>query len=60
MTPKFERLYEKKYPPERYRNEVRAMVRTLQQRYGLAKREEPDDDKDQIRTVDPEQVGFAW
>ncbi len=34
MLPRFERLYQKKYPPEAYRKEVKAMVRVLQQRYG--------------------------
>ena len=37
--PRFEKLYAKKYPPESYRKEVKAMVRVLQQRYGLTKRE---------------------
>ena len=35
MRPRFERLYARKYPPEAYRKEVKAMVRVLQQRYGL-------------------------
>jgi len=55
--PRFERLYARKYAPEGYRKEVSAMVRTLQQRYGLSPRErdvheEPD--------ASPVQVGFAW
>ena len=40
MLPRFERLYVKKYPPDAYRKEVQAMVRTLQQRYGVTRREE--------------------
>jgi DNA repair photolyase len=61
MTPRFERLYARKYPPDRYRNEVRAMVRTLQRQYGLSKRELPDGQPEAAPpTVDPEQVGFAW
>ena len=28
MRPRFERLYAKKYPPDAYRNEVKAMVRS--------------------------------
>jgi DNA repair photolyase len=61
MAPRFERLYARKYPPDRYRTEVRAMVRMLQQRYGLSKREAPDDQPEApAPTVDPEQVGFAW
>jgi DNA repair photolyase len=43
MRPRFEKLYVKKYPPDAYRNEVKAMVRVLQQRYGLTKREEAED-----------------
>ena len=35
MLPRFERLYAKKYPPDAYRKEVKAMVRVLQERYGL-------------------------
>jgi hypothetical protein len=62
MTPRFEKLYAKKYPPEAYRKEVTGMVRVLQQRYGLTKREDAED-KDrpaEIETSEPEQVGFAW
>src|SRR5436190_17897563 len=62
MLPRFEKLYARKYPPDHYRNEVRAMVRMLQQRYGLSKREDPggQDDQESAVAVDPEQVGFAW
>ena len=38
MRPRFEKLYAKKYPPDAYRKEVQAMVRVLQDRYGLRKR----------------------
>jgi DNA repair photolyase len=61
MLPKFERLYAKKYPPEGYRNEVKAMVRVLQGRYGLTKRE--DGERRPARAADaeePEQAGFRW
>ena len=44
MTPRFERLYAKKYAPESYRNEVRAMVRVLQDRYAVAARPAGNDD----------------
>jgi DNA repair photolyase len=61
MTPRFERLYIKKYPPDTYRNEVRAMVRVLQQRYGLVKRQEPDEVLAGLEGgPEPEQVRFAW
>ena len=39
MLPRYEKLYVKKYPPDAYRKEVKAMVRVLQERYGLTKRE---------------------
>jgi DNA repair photolyase len=38
MGPRFEKLYAKKYPPDAYRKEVKAMVRVLQDRYGVRKR----------------------
>ena len=73
MTPGFERLYVKKYPPESYRKEVKAMVKVLQARYGLTKREREDKQpafgKDLVREAtgagedsagEAEQVGFAW
>jgi DNA repair photolyase len=61
MRPRFERLYRKKYPPEEYRKEVKAMVRVLQRRYGLDRREDENDSGiEPTKTVDPEQVGFAW
>ena len=62
MRPRYERLYGKKYAPETYRKEVKAMVQVLQRRYGLIGREEavasggattPD-------AHDTAQVGFAW
>jgi DNA repair photolyase len=56
-VPRYERLYAKKYAPEDYRKEVTAMVRLLQQRYGLTARERQPHD---ARTPDAEQVAFAW
>jgi DNA repair photolyase len=38
MRPRYDRLYRKKYPPGAYRDELRGMVRMLQQRYGLEPR----------------------
>jgi hypothetical protein len=60
MRPGFERLYAKKHAPEAYRREVKAMVRVLQEQYGLTKpetfmRESPEDDQ-----PGSEQVAFAW
>jgi DNA repair photolyase len=61
MLPRFERLYAKKYPPESYRKEVKAMVSALQSRYGLRKREEAETAREVSGpSADPEQVGFAW
>jgi DNA repair photolyase len=61
MLPRFEKLYAKKYPPVAYRDEVKAMVRVLQQRYGLTAREDGGGRQSGARTPsDPEQVGFAW
>jgi len=62
MRPRFERLYAGKHAPPAYRKEVQGMVRLLQERYGLMRREDaatvrqPEPPAD----VEPEQVGFAW
>ena len=66
MLPGLTRLYGQKYAPAAYRKEVEAMVRLLQDRYGLRRRGEapgtapasshPDDEQ----APQPEQVGFAW
>jgi DNA repair photolyase len=61
MKPRFDRLYAKKYPPESYVKEVKGMVRVLQQRYGLARREDAGTEPTPVPApADPEQVGFAW
>lgn len=65
MAPRFEKLYAKKYPPDAYRKEVQAMVKVLQGRYGLKKREAPVQPVESVEPaptggVEPEQVGFAW
>jgi len=63
MLPRFEKLYVKKYAPESYRKEVKAMVRVLQERYGVTKREDADaarEKPEQTEISEPEQVGFAW
>jgi DNA repair photolyase len=38
LTPRFERLYAKKYPPDAYCKEVKAMVSLLQDRYRMKNR----------------------
>src|SRR5437867_846402 len=60
MRPRFEKLYSKKYPPDAYTKEVKAMVRVLQERYGVMKREDADRDRDPVDTEkdESEQVGF--
>lgn len=60
MLPRFERLYRTKYPPEGYRQEVKAMMRVLQDRYGLTKREDAVGRRESPVSAEPEQVGFAW
>jgi DNA repair photolyase len=62
MLPRYERLYQKKHPPGSYRAEVQAMVRVLQQRYGLTPRSAAHTtvDAQPEEVKDPEQVGFAW
>jgi hypothetical protein len=60
MLPRFKRLYVKKHPPEAYRREVKAMVRMLQQRHGLTRREDAQKEREADVPAEPEQVGFAW
>jgi DNA repair photolyase len=69
MLPRYERLYEKKYAPVAYRKEVQAMVRALQDRYGLTGREEAKARQSVSgraeavaadQSPEPEQVGFTW
>ncbi len=63
MRPRFERLYEGKYAPASYRKEVQAMVRVLQDRYGLSKREDAraaDAAPPKAPQTEPEQAAFAW
>ncbi|MGE0451025.1 MAG: radical SAM protein [Vicinamibacterales bacterium] len=64
MQPRLERLYSGgKHPPEAYRRALAAMVRLLQDRYGLGKRSDrgrgPDARAGQVEAR-PEQVGFRW
>jgi hypothetical protein len=61
MLPKFETLYQKKYPPDVYRKEVQAMVRLLQQRYGVERREDARGSEAPVDSAaEPEQVGFRF
>ena len=61
MTPRFERLYAKQQAPQAYRKEVQGMVRVLQERYGLRKREQADAEHASAAAPhETEQVGFAF
>jgi DNA repair photolyase len=61
MLPSFERLYARKYPPDDYRKEVKAMVRLLQERYGVTKREDAEEDRGARREESlAEQKQFIW
>ena len=62
MRPKFERLYTKKYPPDAYRKEIQGMVRVLQDRYGLTKRQDAGDSgaPQAEAAPEPEQVAFRF
>src|SRR5947208_13350834 len=60
MVPRYEKLYAKKYPPDAYRKEVQAMVRTLKDRYGLSPRQRNKAEKEEAGLQEPEQVGFIW
>jgi DNA repair photolyase len=60
MLPRVRKLYEKKYPPEAYRKEVQGMVRTLQLRYGLDRREKANAPEPVEETTESTQVGFSW
>ena len=58
--PRYEKLYERKYAPQEYRKQVQGMVRVLQQRYGLSKREDARPVGAIEDRNEAEQVGFAW
>lgn len=61
MRPRFERLYTRKYPPDIYTRQVKAMVRVLQDRYGLRRRPAVDSAATgPVDTGDAEQVAFRW
>jgi DNA repair photolyase len=60
MRPRFEKLYAKKYAPDWYRKEIQGMVRVLQDRYGVSRRERAEDTPEPERWAEPEQVGFRW
>jgi hypothetical protein len=59
LRPRFERLYRKRYPPDAYRDEVKAMVKVLQERYGLSRREANPAPPPEHAAA-PEQAAFRW
>lgn len=60
-VPRYERLYSKKYAPAEYRRQVQGMVRLLQDRYGVSRRESAEGDRSAAAyAAEPEQVGFAF
>jgi len=51
----------KKYPRESYVKEVKGMVRVLQERYGLTKREDANEGRGRAAApLEAEQVSFRW
>jgi DNA repair photolyase len=68
MTPRFDRLYANKYPPDTYRRQVKDMVRVLQDRYGMPGRpargnatgSQAEGDRPDTGVADPDQIGFSW
>lgn len=64
LRSRFERLYERKYPPEAYRKDLGATVRLLQQRYGLGRRSSAgaakDDEPAAPGAAAPAQPAFSW
>jgi hypothetical protein len=60
MLPRFERLYARKYPPEGYRNGIRALVRRVLARYRLGEREGRGAEAAGPLPPHAEQVGFVW
>jgi DNA repair photolyase len=61
MLPRFAKLYTRKYPPDGYRNELKATVRVLRERYGLSNREEPEEkEEEETATAASGQEEFEW
>jgi DNA repair photolyase len=66
----YQQMYQRKYAPDAYRNEVRGMVEMLQRRHGVARRTRPVPDRTQEKSDGPAegpapepapvQNGFDW
>jgi DNA repair photolyase len=67
-VPRYQQLYAHKYAPADYRKQVQAMVRLLQDRYGVSRRENANAEHGSagsagsaaIDAAEPAQVGFAY
>src|SRR5262249_3472708 len=61
LLPKFENVYSRKNPPEAYHKEVKAMVRGLQERDGVLRREDGEHRASPAPPPDEaEQAHFKW
>jgi len=67
-VPRYQQLYSHKYAPADYRKQVQGMVRLLQDRYGVSRRENANAEHGSaalagsgaLDAAEPEQVGFAF
>ena len=63
LLPRYEQLYAKKHPPNHYREQVRSMLRVLEQRYGLSRERieaRPEGEAAWPESGGAEQAAFAW
>lgn len=60
-VPRYERLYAGKYAPADYRAQIQGMIRLMQDRYGIGRREYGGESRSAATAAaEPEQVGFAF
>jgi len=60
MRPRFERLYQRKYPPEGYRHDLKTVVADLADRYGLGRRPGVEKAEQSGAPAAPGQKTFSW
>jgi DNA repair photolyase len=60
LPPKYQRLYRGAYAPKAYANEVRAIVKLLQGKYGVSKRAEKETPDDEASPGVSEQSSFNY
>jgi DNA repair photolyase len=58
LVPRYQKLYRGAYAPTSYKKEVQAVIRLLQQRYGLHQRPSSEDVPGE--SSEPDQQGFEW